>query len=755
MTDLLRTMLADIGMTPEDHARAKAQSGGERLLAPAAAVQRSSELDRVLALPKRIWELDGERLADALTAHLRFPGGPNPYPGGPPLPPGTQRLRPVQAAALRDAHDYGLFGPLRVGAGKTLVSLLAFVVLDAKRPLLILPAKLIEKTRREMHLLRRYWLVPYTPLLSYEMLGREQSADTLEERDPDVIVADECFPYDTKVLTEKGEVSIGDIVEHGLGRHVLSRSESGNVEWKAIVRRIPRAFKPELVKVTHEHGAFVCTSEHRIWTERGYVEAGTLTSVDRLRALSESRSTQDRDTRSSRVACVEVLERESVERSRCGRGGSARLYDLEVEDNHNYFADGVLVSNCHKLKNRSAACTRRVGRHLEAHAETRFIAMSGTITKRSIRDYSHLIHWCLKDLAPTPRDFNTLTEWSLVLDEQRVDENRIAPGALIELCTPEERANEYPLDPVRTVRRAYRRRLTETPGVVATQEGALGTSLRIDSIVTPMPEIEDAVIGLRRDWVRPDGEVCIDAIEQWRHLREVACGFFYRWNPAPPREWLDRRRNWAKFVRDVLRNNRRGIDSESQVMRACDREEYDSGALTEWRAVRDSYQISTEAVWLSDRILKMAAAWMKQEKGIVWVEHIEFGHELSRRTGVPYYWRGGQNREGKPIEDHPPGAPLIASVASNSEGRNLQAWSTNLIISPPTTGSVMEQLVGRTHRDGQEADEVSVTLSIGLREQVVAFERACADAQYISDTTGQQQKLSYADIDVVAQHLAP
>jgi len=602
MTDLLRTMLADIGMTPEDHERAKARSGGERLLMPATAVQRGPELDRVLALPRRVWELDGERLADALTAHLRFPGGPNPYPGGPPLPPGTQRLRPVQATALRDAHDYGLFAPIRVGGGKTLISLLTFVVLDAKRPLLIMPAKLIEKTRREMHALRRHWLIPgYVRLLSYEMLGREQSADTLEEHDPDVIAADEG----------------------------------------------------------------------------------------------------------------------------------------------------------HKLKNRSAACTRRVGRHLEAHSETRFIAMSGTITKRSIRDYSHIVHWCLGPLAPTPKDFNTLTEWSMVLDEQRNDEQRIAPGALIDLCTAEERADEYPLDPLRTIRRAYRRRLTETPGVVATQEGALGTSLRIDSIVTPMPEIEDAVIGLRRDWVRPDGEVCIDAIEQWRHLREVACGFFYRWNPAPPQEWLTRRRNWAKFVRDVLRNNRRGIDSESQVMRACDKGDYESGVLEAWRAVRDSYQISTEAVWLSDRILKMAAEWMKQEKGIVWVEHIEFGHELSRRTGVPYYWRGGQNREGKPIEDHPPGTPLIASVASNSEGRNLQAWSTNLIISPPTTGSVCEQLIGRTHRDGQEADEVTVTLSIGLREQVAAFERACADAQYISDTTGQQQKLSYADIDVVAQHLAP
>lgn len=603
MTSLLRNLLSDIGMTPEDHARAKANSGGERLIMPKNSVQRGPELDRVLALPRRIWEEDGDRLATLLTDHLRYPGGPNPYPGGPPLPPGTQKLRPVQAAALRDAHDFGLFGSIRVGGGKTLISLLACVVLGAKRPLLLVPAKLIEKTRRETFALKKHWLIPgYVRLLSYEMLGREQSATTLEEHDPDLIIADEC----------------------------------------------------------------------------------------------------------------------------------------------------------HKLKNRSAAVTRRVGRYLEAHEETRFIAMSGTITKRSIRDYSHIAHWCLRELAPTPRDFNTLVEWSSVLDEStRTDENKLAPGALIELCNAEEREKDYPLDPVRTVRRAYRRRFTDTPGVVATQEGALGTSLRIDQIITTMPEIEEAVIALRRDWVRPDGEVCIDDVERWRHLREIACGFFYRWNPAPPQEWLQARRAWAKFVRDILRHNRSGIDSEAQVMRAVDRGDYDGRVLQGWRAVRDSFSINTEAVWLSDGVLKTAVKWMKEERGICWVEHTEFGHELERRSGVPFYWRQGQDKKGRPIEDHPPGTPMIASIAANGEGRNLQAWSTNFVVSPPTAGSIWEQFMGRTHRDGQEADEVTITLNVVLREQIKAFDKARADARYISDTTGQEQKLCYADIDVVAQADAP
>jgi superfamily II DNA or RNA helicase len=98
---------------------------------------------------------------------------------------------------------------------------------------------------------------------------------------------------------------------------------------------------------------------------------------------------------------------------------------------------------------------------------------------------------------------------------------------------------------------------------------------------------------------------------------------------------------------------------------------------------------------------------------------------------------------------------MICSIASNSEGRNMQAWSTNLVVSPPTSGQTWEQMLGRTHRDGQEADEVSCHLLVSLREQADAFERACRDARYISDSTGQEQKLCYADIDVVDSSLAP
>ena len=51
------------------------------------------------------------------------------------------------------------------------------------------------------------------------------------------------------------------------------------------------------------------------------------------------------------VESIEVLEsRDRREFGECGNEGE-RVYDLEIADNHNFFANGVLVHNCQKIKN--------------------------------------------------------------------------------------------------------------------------------------------------------------------------------------------------------------------------------------------------------------------------------------------------------------------------------------------------------------------------------------------------------------------
>ena len=59
---------------------------------------------------------------------------------------------------------------------------------------------------------------------------------------------------------------------------------------------------------------------------------------------------EDRGVSFARVESVKVVELRSDGRSRGGCGEGHWVYDLEVEEDHNYFANGVLVSNCHAIK---------------------------------------------------------------------------------------------------------------------------------------------------------------------------------------------------------------------------------------------------------------------------------------------------------------------------------------------------------------------------------------------------------------------
>jgi hypothetical protein len=219
---------------------------------------------------------------------------------------------------------------------------------------------------------------------------------------------------------------------------------------------------------------------------------------------------------------------------------------------------------------------------------------------------------------------------------------------------------------------------------------------------------------------------------------------FYVWQPRPPENWLAARRSWAKFVRDTLSRSRT-YDTELQVARACAAGDLvDHGIHESWKFIRDTFTPNTVPVWLDDTVLCDAAKWL-EEPGICWVEHVAVGERLATLTGLPYFGRGGLDAKTKTSIEAWNGKGCIASIAANNEGRNLQAWSRSYIMSMPPSGAIMEQLLGRCHRDGQEADEVSATIVLACREQFDGFMQARRDAEYIGTTTGQQQKLQIAD----------
>lgn len=89
------------------------------------------------------------------------------------------------------------------------------------------------------------------------------------------------------------------------------------------------------------------------------------------------RQKEDVSFECSRVARIEILEQGGGNRT----GESSqydKVYDLTVKDNHNYFANGVLVSNCQKIKNFNSAKWKNVYKLVSLCPDARITFESGT-----------------------------------------------------------------------------------------------------------------------------------------------------------------------------------------------------------------------------------------------------------------------------------------------------------------------------------------------------------------------------------------
>lgn len=140
-------------------------------------VRESDDLARIRKLPRRRWQ-------DRPPSNLSTSLARSPHVS----------LFPMQEAALDELRELGSLNCVAsLGAGKTLVTALAPVVLDAKRPLFLNYKRLIDKTEREFAELAQDWRVcdNYT-FLSVEKLSRDHYADYLERTQPDFICVDEA-----------------------------------------------------------------------------------------------------------------------------------------------------------------------------------------------------------------------------------------------------------------------------------------------------------------------------------------------------------------------------------------------------------------------------------------------------------------------------------------------------------------------------------------------------------------------------------
>lgn len=146
-----------------------------------------------------------------------------------------------------------------------------------------------------------------------------------------------CLTGDTVLEVKSNgteyKTTLKDVVNTQESLEVKSYNiDTKEVEYKLISAKALTAKNAKLMCITHNSGKYIeCTPEHKVYTSnRGYVEAKDILSTDKLVIDGVQDNTDEL------LSIVNLANQEDV-------------YDITVEDNHNFFANGILVHNCQEI----------------------------------------------------------------------------------------------------------------------------------------------------------------------------------------------------------------------------------------------------------------------------------------------------------------------------------------------------------------------------------------------------------------------
>jgi hypothetical protein len=400
--------------------------------------------------------------------------------------------------------------------------------------------------------------------------------------------------------------------------------------------------------------------------------------------------------------------------------------------------DLIVADEAHKLRNPGSARSKRFLRFTRKNP-CKFVAMTGSAMKDSITDFAHLIELALGKNSPVPRDYPSLAQWSDCIDKGNTE-----IGALALMCEDTEDA-----------RHGFQRRFVETPGVICTTESAVTMPIMLRLFKLDPPKvIQDALASLVSNWAW-NGEEYDQTLEILRVERQLAQGFYYQYiwpNGIPDRVWIEKRNAWRRAIHARLKHtNKTGQDSPALLEALAESGEWTPPEWFEWLSVRDREEPSQDAVELDRWLVNIIKNWRdNQGPGIIWVDSPVVGEWL-KQAGIKFYGEG-QDQEVNDLASRCLSGeeliiPTIAlSLRAHCTGKNLQAWSRNLVIYPPASNETWEQMIGRTHRPGQEAEAVEVDVLLISASAESAMLSALEHAKQVEETTSQPQKLNMAEI---------
>jgi len=154
----------------------------------------------------------------------------------------------------------------------------------------------------------------------------------------------DCVAAGSMVITDRGNVEIGALVANFSGVNVLSLN-GRRTEFKPVVAAMSKGVR-SVIKITTQESIVRVTPDHLVLcVEAGWIRASLIQPGDavlwahhgiRGRIIKGKYELQESD---HYFADPEVVESVSPD-------GTAEVFDLQVEDNENFFANGICVHNC-------------------------------------------------------------------------------------------------------------------------------------------------------------------------------------------------------------------------------------------------------------------------------------------------------------------------------------------------------------------------------------------------------------------------
>ena len=433
------------------------------------------------------------------------------------------------------------------------------------------------------------------------------------------------------------------------------------------------------------------------------------------------------------------------------------------------------------------------------------LALSGTITKKSIKDYAYVARRCLHDMAPVPIKETAIQAFSRAIDAEvegtgqtELDRERMA--RLIEWSRLHGRdpyalpagGPNMRLSEQEATREAFRFRLNTSPGVVATSDTSADCSLIIAWSEPPRPvnagseRMANLMTQVVKDMITPDGDVIEFGMHCYKWLWELTAGFYNsllwptedelralwvrRGKPISHEEsqaLLQGAHQHYALQQDYHKQLRKFLDYRH--MPGCDSPMLVGQELTRQLEGKEAkHRLPPElmlayrtqkAAWyedlpvrkatpirLCDYKIQAAVEWARHHHskglgGIIWWHHPEIGRWIQEgliAAGIPHTFApAGEN-------EAPFQSGIVVASYAHGTGKNLQHQSRNLIVELRREAATMEQMISRTHRSGQTADDVRVDVLVSNGFDLTLFGAILRDSDYIQSTTGMRQRLCYA-----------